>query len=386
MNYTKKIVGILVVIILLLILTLSISASESVEYEYIITNNEITLTKYTGNKTKLTIPQKINGYKVVGLEGTFSDNDSIKRVVIPEGITTIGSKTFYNCSSLQKVSIPSTTYFLGDYAFAYSNIKKIVLSENIHFVNIGCFYGCSQLKMVESKASPTLLEQTALHLEQYAFAYSDLRVIKTKYTPSYYDNTFTTNCIFSDNNLTCLIFECVAPTLITFIQTKSPLALSLLAALAIFSLGLIIIFIIYVSRKILSLLGKNNISNYNKYSKQIFSEIGCEKSVNNIIHCKKITFSKDNFIKILNIFSIVCYTFLYFVLLFYTSSIVQIDLGIKNPFLRAAITVFGIIFITISLIWIGYKIKSFLSDHKKHANKPHIRIRRIGRGGKNNDQ
>lgn len=53
----------------------------------------------------------------------FYGCEEITQVVIPEGVTTIGSRAFYGCTSLQQVVIPSTIQTIGEDAFANTNIS-----------------------------------------------------------------------------------------------------------------------------------------------------------------------------------------------------------------------------------------------------------------------
>jgi hypothetical protein len=46
-----------------------------------------------------------------------SQKDKIKRVVIENGVTSIGAMAFYNCSVLTSVTIPNSVTSIGEYAF-----------------------------------------------------------------------------------------------------------------------------------------------------------------------------------------------------------------------------------------------------------------------------
>ena len=56
-------------------------------------------------------------YRFDGSPSPFSYCTNIKSVVIGEGVTRIGDKTFVDCSGLETVSIPSTVTSIGDYVF-----------------------------------------------------------------------------------------------------------------------------------------------------------------------------------------------------------------------------------------------------------------------------
>ena len=44
-------------------------------------------------------------------------NDGIKRIIIGDGVTTIGGYAFYICSALTSVTIPNSVTTIGEYAF-----------------------------------------------------------------------------------------------------------------------------------------------------------------------------------------------------------------------------------------------------------------------------
>lgn len=60
----------------------------------------------------------------------------IKKVKIPDGVTSIGSNAFRNCSGLASVTIPHSVDTIGDFAFSgCSALKNIAVSgDNQHFV------------------------------------------------------------------------------------------------------------------------------------------------------------------------------------------------------------------------------------------------------------
>ncbi len=64
------------------------------------------------------IPSEINGIKVTTIgENAFAECDSIKEVVIPDGVTKIESGAFSGCDGLLKVTIPESVTSIGNWAF-----------------------------------------------------------------------------------------------------------------------------------------------------------------------------------------------------------------------------------------------------------------------------
>ena len=74
---------------------------------------------------------------------------SVKRVIIDEGITNIGKRTFKDCYNLQKVSIPSSVESIGDSAFyECRSLTDIVIPNSVCYVGSNCFYGCNELAVL----------------------------------------------------------------------------------------------------------------------------------------------------------------------------------------------------------------------------------------------
>ncbi len=118
-------------------------------FEYTIANDEITITKYTGDAVDLTIPDYIDGLPVTLLQSTFENNNTLESVTMPDTLKKL-SRTFYNCQSLKKVelnegletigvqsfdacinlneiSIPFTVKSIGLRAINWGNIKKVTI-------------------------------------------------------------------------------------------------------------------------------------------------------------------------------------------------------------------------------------------------------------------
>lgn len=75
------------------------------QYEYVIENNEITITRYIGNETEVSIPSEIDGVPVTEVGFAAFYGTQIKTVVIGEGIRRIGVDAFSE-TGLISVSLP----------------------------------------------------------------------------------------------------------------------------------------------------------------------------------------------------------------------------------------------------------------------------------------
>ena len=84
---------------------------------YEVENGSAILTGYTGDDTELTLPSFIDGYAVTEIADDAFVSDTLKAVVIPEGVKKIGWFAFKNCSALCSVTIPQSVEEIGYSAF-----------------------------------------------------------------------------------------------------------------------------------------------------------------------------------------------------------------------------------------------------------------------------
>ena len=121
------------------------SNPDNFEFSYNSSDMTANVTKYKGDSEYVEIPSMVNGYKVDSIGNIFRDNYKLKGVIIPDtvdyvsrgifsgcvsltdvdlgkGITKISSGMFYNCKSLESLTIPEQIeefeyipYIDGDY-------------------------------------------------------------------------------------------------------------------------------------------------------------------------------------------------------------------------------------------------------------------------------
>lgn len=81
---------------------------------------------------------------VTSTEGVFDQLTQLKRVTIPDNITTLG--WFMGCTALESVVLPSTLSTLPQACFFNcSSLSSIVLPRSLQMIPESCFYGCSSL-------------------------------------------------------------------------------------------------------------------------------------------------------------------------------------------------------------------------------------------------
>ena len=110
---------------------------------------------YTGDKTTLTIPAEYRGFPVLRiLDFTFSYG-ILESVVIPEGVTHIGSGAFSD-NSLTSVVIPAGVTHIGDGAFSRNQLEIVVIPAGVTHIGSNAFSG-NQLESVVIPAGVTTI-------------------------------------------------------------------------------------------------------------------------------------------------------------------------------------------------------------------------------------
>ena len=138
----------------------SISASAAQTYgdfEYTVSNNTVTITKYKGSDSTVTVPSTINGMSVTGIgDYAFRGCSSLTSVTIPNGVTSIGQRTFYDCSSLTSITIPDSVKSIGSYAFYdCSSLTSVTIPNSVTSIGYEAFSGCSSLTSITIPDSVT---------------------------------------------------------------------------------------------------------------------------------------------------------------------------------------------------------------------------------------
>ena len=69
--------------------------------------------------------------------------DSVKKVVIEDGVTSIGNYAFSGCLGLKSITIPDGITSIGDHAFdSCINLRSITLPDSITSIGMWAFYNC----------------------------------------------------------------------------------------------------------------------------------------------------------------------------------------------------------------------------------------------------
>ena len=97
---------------------------------------------YSGNETEIVIPETHDGKLVSAIyRNGFWNCTNLERISLPDSMTEIGDYAFMGCTSLQEIKVPDSVTKIGNSAFQYcTSLKNIQLSDCITTIGGGAFY------------------------------------------------------------------------------------------------------------------------------------------------------------------------------------------------------------------------------------------------------
>ena len=139
------------------------------------------LIKYKGEGGKVTVPDGVTRIgdrafyncgalesvvvtgkvKVIG-ENAFYNCAELKSVELPESIIRIGMSAFENCKSLETINIPDSVTEIGDWAFrGCEALKSIFIPDSAKRIGEKAFAGCKSLKSASVSAGAAKIGEGA---------------------------------------------------------------------------------------------------------------------------------------------------------------------------------------------------------------------------------
>ncbi len=125
------------------------------------------------NKSTKTLTFTGKGEMQDSFEGEMSWHvwkKEVRHVIVRDGITSVGTESFYKHKKLEDAVIGDSVKFINVYAFAYSGLKKVRLNKGLKYIWWGAFEGCKQLKKVS-------IPDTVKKIGEYAFSGCPLKSI-----------------------------------------------------------------------------------------------------------------------------------------------------------------------------------------------------------------
>lgn len=132
--------------------------------QYKIENQGVTITKYLGSATRVSLPDTIEGYPVTAIGNyAFYNQRQLQSIRLPQGLKTIGNSAFNYCTALLGISLPEGLLSVGNHAFCYClSLKSVSLPQSLQTLGTSAFSDCALLSSVA-------LPQGLTHISEKAF-------------------------------------------------------------------------------------------------------------------------------------------------------------------------------------------------------------------------
>ena len=118
---------------------------------------------YTGTETVVTVPAHITDIYAEAFAGL-----SITKIILPDGVKTIGAYAFYECEALEEINLPTTLVEIGERAFYYcSELTNMELPEGLEIIGADAFYRCGGFEAI-------VLPSTLKSIGDGAFYFADV--------------------------------------------------------------------------------------------------------------------------------------------------------------------------------------------------------------------
>lgn len=141
---------------------------------FIINQEELMITKYTGSDTVIEIPESYKNYKVTVIGASVFNDSKITEVTIPssikqiedyafsschsltkvnlsEGLEILNNSVFFNCSELREIKLPSTLKEIGPRAFSGAALNNVVLPDSGKLTKIDEYAFISRVSLQTSQ-------------------------------------------------------------------------------------------------------------------------------------------------------------------------------------------------------------------------------------------
>ena len=129
---------------------------------------------WCGSLTSIVIPDSVTE---IG-NYAFADCDSLTSVVIPDSVTVIGERSFYSCTNLTSVVIGDSVTEIGSYAFYYCrSLTSVVIGDSVTKIGSYAFCECTNLTSI-------VIPDSVTEIGSYAFSNCDSLTIYCEYKPN----------------------------------------------------------------------------------------------------------------------------------------------------------------------------------------------------------
>lgn len=108
----------------------------------------VNIVRYHGKGGKVTIPQMINGQKVIKIDEHAFRGTDVTNVTIPGTVREIETHAFTGCDKLETLTIAEGVQIIDGYAFSScGRLCLVTLPDSLREINAGAFNYCPNLQL-----------------------------------------------------------------------------------------------------------------------------------------------------------------------------------------------------------------------------------------------
>lgn len=115
------------------------------------------LLKVLGNPERVEVK---DGVKAI-CEEAFQGLDSLREVVLPASVISLGVRAFASCHHIVKVTMPSVEFIYQECFTLCESLKDIVLPETLTHIMRGAFAGCKALGQINIPSHMKIIDESA---------------------------------------------------------------------------------------------------------------------------------------------------------------------------------------------------------------------------------
>jgi len=107
----------------------------------------MSITGYTGKKTDITIPSKINGNNVTNIDRLAFKDKQLTKVVLPNNLLYIQARAFEN-NRLTNITFPETLKVIGHQSFLGNQLTSLIFPDSVEEIGTRAFASNKLTKVV----------------------------------------------------------------------------------------------------------------------------------------------------------------------------------------------------------------------------------------------
>ena len=120
------------------------SGQNAIVYDYVPTAEELgfdhgVITGYYGDSLRVDLPGTVNGEPVTAIGASAFADSPIVAVILPEGVTEIGTSAFDGADNLHVIHLPDSLKVIGDHAFNSAEANMIFWGSGLEEIGMGAF-------------------------------------------------------------------------------------------------------------------------------------------------------------------------------------------------------------------------------------------------------